>query len=86
MALISKNKRGILGEKLSWRFSDLRAVLDKAAIKSHMTPHPFYRSRRGQSLNDLNLSFIHLDAPTRDDTTQYDPLLYHEMTLFPIQH
>jgi len=37
MTLISKNKGGILGEKLSYRFSYLREILDEAAIKARMT-------------------------------------------------
>ena len=50
VALISKDKQGILGEELSKRFSNLGEILDKAAIKPRMTketPHPFYRSRKG---------------------------------------
>jgi len=40
----------------------------------------------GQSLDNLNFSFINLDAPIRNDMTQYHPFLYHEVALFPIQH
>ena len=58
----------MFGQKLSERFGDL----DEAAVKPRVikeTPDPFDRSRRGQSLYDLNLSLINLDAPSRNNMT-----------------
>ena len=63
---------GHLWPKLSERFGDLGEVLDEAAVKPRVTkesPHPFDRSRRAQSLYDLNLSLINLDAPSRNNMT-----------------
>ena len=79
----------MFGQKLSERFGDLGEVLDEAAVKPHVTketPQPFDWSRRGKSLYDLNLILIDLDAPSRNNMTQYHPFLHHEMTFFPIQH
>ena len=72
MELISKHKWGIFDQELSQRLSDLGEVLDETAIKSRMTKetlHPFNRSRRGQSLNNLDLSLVYLDAPIKNDMT-----------------
>ena len=48
--LISKYERGILEEKYSNLFSNFREILDKAAIKPHMTKkasRSFEIQRRG---------------------------------------
>jgi len=73
MTRISNNKWGIFGQDLSQRLSDIGEVLDEVAIKSRMTNetlHPFDKSRMGQSLNDLNLSLVHLDPPINNDMIQ----------------
>ena len=87
MELINKYKQGIFGQKLSHRLSDLREILDETTTKFHVTketPHTFDRSRRGQLINDLKLSVVHLDVPIRYNMTQTFPFLNHKVKFFHI--
>src|ERR1041384_7724723 len=76
-------------EKISEGSRSLRKVLDKSSIETSMTEkttNTFDVPRIGHPFNSFNFHFVHFNSPLGNLVTKNNPLVNHEVALFPIEH
>ena len=84
-----KTKVHILLQKITKRLGDQRKIFDKPSIKTSMfkkASNTLHGYRRWKFLNNLNLSFIHLNALGIYSIAKHNTLLHLKVTFFQIQH
>src|SRR4051812_43589892 len=86
LTIFIKYKRNILLEKISEGSQGLRKVFNKSSIETSMTEKTtniFNFPRIGHPFDSFNFRLVHFNSPLGNLVAKHDPLVNHEVALFP---
>jgi hypothetical protein len=89
LAVFVKIERGLLHQQFAQGPGNFAEVLDKSPIKYCMAQKRanfFHRSWGPKVGYQIYLRLVYLYPPTRDYMPEHNSLLYHKMSLLPIEH
>ena len=89
LAIFLPNEFGIFLKKLIQGFSNLCKVFNEPSVEACMTKelsNCFHICWGRQFGNNVDFGFINFNSPARNYVPQYNSLVYHKMSFFPVKH